>query len=59
MPLAVGMVAFVPSIISYGLLEISPDPSEKDIQSRSLRRPMNGKERFAFFWRFKYVFQKC
>jgi MFS family permease len=52
-PFATGAVFFIPLLILLFLLEKIPPPSEKDIELRVTRLPMNKTERSHFFTSFK------
>jgi MFS family permease len=45
MPFSAGLIFIVPLLISGILLEKIPKPTEEDIQLKSKRKPLNGKER--------------
>lgn len=52
MPFLTGLIFLPPLVVSLILLNYLPPPSQADIDSRTLRRPMYGHERWAFFKRF-------
>jgi len=52
MPFATGAVFVVPMVIFVYLLNKLPEPNENDISNRTIRKPMTGKERIAFFKEF-------
>lgn len=52
MPFATGGVFLVPLMVSVWMLSVLPPQSEADIASRTLRKPMTGADRRAFFQRF-------
>jgi len=54
MPFATGAVFALPMVLFIYLLEKTPPPSEEDIASRSIRLPMDKKERVKFFNRFSF-----
>lgn len=52
MPFAVGALFFLPFIASVWLLDQLPEPTAADVASRSLREPMDHRQRMAFLRRF-------
>jgi len=52
MPFATGSIFFIPLIIFTWLLNHTPAPTEKDIQLRSVRKPMTKQERRHFISMF-------
>ncbi|MEO0900272.1 MAG: DUF5690 family protein [Bacteroidota bacterium] len=49
MPFMTGAVFALPLLVSVWLLSLLPPPNEADIAQRTVREPMSGKERMAFF----------
>ena len=54
MPFVTGAVFALPMVLFIYLLEKTPPPSEEDIASRSIRLPMDKKDRARFFDRFSF-----
>lgn len=52
MPFLSGLIYLVPLIFFVWVLNQVPEPNEEDIQMRTKREPMNGKQRWAFFKAF-------
>ena len=52
MPFVTGCIFLPPFLISAYLLNLLPEPTETDKQSRMVRSTMNGKERWAFVMKF-------
>jgi hypothetical protein len=55
MPFAAGAVFIVPLLVATWLLSQTPPPSQEDIASRTIRKPMDKKERRAFLTRFGFA----
>jgi hypothetical protein len=49
MPWVTGLVFFIPLTILVQLLDKTPDPTHLDVEYRSKRQPMNGKQRLKIF----------
>jgi MFS family permease len=52
MPFAAGAIFLVPLLISTWLLNQTPPPNREDIEQRTVRLPMEKRERMAFLKRF-------
>ncbi|MEO0470017.1 MAG: DUF5690 family protein [Bacteroidota bacterium] len=52
MPAATGLVFAIPAVFFIWMLNQLPPPTEEDVALRTVRTPMNGQERVAFFKRF-------
>jgi hypothetical protein len=52
MPFAVGALFFIPFVAAVWLLDQLPEPSAADVAARSLRQPMDRRQRIAFLRRF-------
>lgn len=52
MPLATGLIFFIPMVVFVFLLEQVPDPTAEDIAMRSERKPMNAVERKDFITKY-------
>lgn len=52
MPFVTGLVFLIPQAISLYILDCTPEPTQRDIQERTIRKPMNKKDRIAFFNHF-------
>ncbi|MEM7315329.1 MAG: DUF5690 family protein, partial [Planctomycetota bacterium] len=49
MPYLVGLMFFIPLLVSVWILDRTPEPAEEDRQLRSERSEMNGAQRWEFF----------
>ncbi|WP_052496158.1 DUF5690 family protein [Pedobacter lusitanus] len=49
MPFFAGLIFLVPTLLFIGMLACIPAPNQLDIQERSERPPMTGKDRWGFF----------
>lgn len=49
MPMVIGFVFMVPTLIAVYLLSLTPEPDRHDLQLRARRLPMTGTERWQFF----------
>ena len=52
MPFAVGALFFIPFVAAVWLLDQLPEPSAADVASRSIREPMDRRQRVEFVTRF-------
>lgn len=52
MPFAVGVMFFLPFLVSVFMLNQMPDPTREDELERTEREPMDGNHRWAFFFHF-------
>ncbi len=52
MPFLSGLVYLLPLVFFVWLLNQVPEPNEEDVELRTKREPMNGKQRLAFFKAF-------
>jgi MFS family permease len=52
MPFFTGTLFIIPLIVSVWFLNMLPYPNQRDIEHRTLRVPMSGEERKAFFYKF-------
>jgi hypothetical protein len=55
MPFAAGTLFILPLLISTWLLNQTPSPSKEDEAARTIRKPMDKKERNAFITRFGFA----
>jgi len=55
MPFTTGAIFIIPLVISVWLLNMVPNPSEEDIEQRTIRLPMSKKERIGFLTKFRYI----
>ncbi len=52
MPFAVGALFFIPFVVAVWLLDQLPEPNAADVASRSIREPMDHRQRIEFLARF-------
>lgn len=52
MPFVTGAIFFPPFVAAIALLRVLPPPDEADVAARTVRRPMDGRQRAVFFARF-------
>jgi MFS family permease len=52
MPFAVGALFLLPFVVAVWLLDQLPEPTAADVASRSLREPMDRRQRLEFLYRF-------
>ncbi len=54
MPFITGAIFFIPLLLSVWMLAQIPPPSVRDVQNRSPRQPMTGKQRRALFNKYSF-----